>query len=54
MADLAAKSMREIDFGSIDDQYLDELQRYSKNTVENQNLFKILEVYQKSKNRTSI
>jgi hypothetical protein len=45
MADLAAKSMREIDVQydhEVDDNFIDELQKISRNSVEAQHLFKIL------------
>lgn len=45
MADLAAKSMREIDVHydkEVDESFIDELQKISRNSVESQHLFKIL------------
>ena len=45
MAEIAAKSMREIDIHydkEIDTDYIEELRKISKNSIEGQHLFKIL------------
>lgn len=57
MVDIAAKSLRDVEVHfdhDIDDECFDELQKLSKNSAEAQNLFKILEIYKKNKNRSSI